>query len=88
MRVGYAASGAGVAYRYAQTEGAIELDVEWRGAEAAIHLLLPDGFEVSRVELDGESLPYHEVAVGESRYVDIELSKKDRGSLRVNSDRC
>jgi hypothetical protein len=86
VSVGYAASGASVAYRYERGPSHVTLDVETAGAQVEWHVLLPTGHRAARALCDGrevavrtshvESSPYADGACqvqGQAR-IDIELT--------------
>jgi hypothetical protein len=74
----YGPSDAYIAYDYVQGEDGIAIELTGSGREVALHLLLPDGFEVGHVLADGQEVPVKVVEVEASRYVDFEVRASTR----------
>jgi len=79
-RVGYAASGAWVRYRYEHDPAARELRLSLDGSDpkqrrVEVHLLLPKGAEARGAEFRGRALAFTRSKVEESVYVDFGLTE-------------
>ena len=80
--VGYASSGAGVAYTYRRVPEGIRMAVSTPSFEVDFHLLLPPGSIPSRVSVGGKETPFVVERIRESRYLDF--SSSVLGMVEVN----
>lgn len=71
VQAGYAASEAGFAYQYAAGEGTLTLRFTGSGERVDFHVLLPAGWRLAGVTLNGAAAPASEALVDASRYVDF-----------------
>jgi hypothetical protein len=70
VSVGYAASGARLAYEYRRRETNIVIDVRTGAAQVEWHVLLPAGCMATAVRRDGRDTPFTNVMVESSPYAD------------------
>lgn len=84
VQCAYGASGASVSYRYGhhRSKKTIELQIEGT-AEAAVHLLLPQGHKAAEVRAKGKKIKFENVRVEDSPYVDLRLDVKKRSVVEV-----
>ena len=71
--VGYAASGCGLDYVFRLTPGGIALHVEGDARAVAWHVLLPAGAAVKSVRAHGLDVPFSQVTIQTSPYVDFSV---------------
>ncbi len=71
VRVGYAASGAGLGYDYRLGERELILELHAFGAEVDFHVLLPPDSDVAGVRVDDAEVPFETSRVESSPYVDF-----------------
>jgi hypothetical protein len=72
--MGYEVSGAQFAYTYEERANELRLEIATQHSEIKLHLLLPQGASVGEVKTSQGSIPFAEVEIGSSRYVDCQLS--------------
>jgi len=84
VSVGYAASGASVAYRYDRIGTRISLDVETAGAQLDWHVLLPAGCRATAARFDGRDTAVANVPIESSPYADG--SCRVQGAARIEID--
>ena len=84
VTVGYASSGASLAYDYHQAPGRITLDVGAAGCSIAWHILLPAGHRATRALIDGREMPVENVSVEESPYADGACRVDGRGRIEID----
>jgi hypothetical protein len=85
VRVGYAASGAAFGYRFrhAVGEGRLHLAIETAGSKVALHALLPEGGVAREVRCEGEPIRFTTTTIGQSRYVDAEITVRGSAAVEV-----
>ncbi len=81
----YPASDGYCAYRYAldRTRRRITLDLTGSFTTATLHCLLPKGARAKRVVVDGADVPFKNVRVEQSSYVDLTLKTMPHGPLTI-----
>jgi hypothetical protein len=84
VSVGYAASGASLAYDYHRTPGRITIDVDAAGCSIDWHVLLPAGQRATRASCDGLEVPVDNVSVEQSPYADGRC--RAAGHVRIDID--
>jgi glycogen debranching enzyme len=83
VRVGYAASGAGVGYALRLHPGSVSIEFRGEDTDVRLHCLLPQGTVAAGVRVDGESVPFANQMIEESRYVDAELGLRDEVEVKI-----
>ena len=87
LEVAYAASGAGLSYRYAHDASARKVALDMRGnSDVSLHLLLPPGARAREARVQGRRVPVRAVRVEESPYADIRFALKGRASITITYD--
>jgi hypothetical protein len=81
VSVGYAASGASVAYEYRQRDATIVIDARIDAARVEWHVLLPAGCVARAVRRDGQGMLFANVMVENSPYADA--SCRVEGSTHI-----
>jgi hypothetical protein len=84
VTVGYAASGASLAYDYHQAPGRITLDVDAAGCSITWHVLLPAGHRATRACCDRIEVPVENVTVEQSPYADGVCRVEGRGRIEID----
>ncbi|MBN2489331.1 MAG: hypothetical protein JXQ29_00580 [Planctomycetes bacterium] len=84
VRAGYAASGAEVGYTYRRTGRGLEITVEGATRSVHAHVLLPEGTRARSVLVNGKPVDYMNHSVGESPYVDFDVSLEKAARLRID----
>jgi hypothetical protein len=84
VTVGYAASGASVAYRYERGPRHITFDVETAGAQVEWHVLLPAGHRPAQARCDGREVAVHAVQVESSPYADGACQVQGQARIEID----
>jgi hypothetical protein len=83
VKVGYAASGRSIGYRFSAGEDHIGLVLSAEGSEVLCHVLLPAGSEAAAVSLCGEEVPHQNFTVKESPYVDFNVRVEAEAGVEI-----
>jgi len=83
VSVGYAMSGASVAYEYRWRDTTIVIDVRSAAAQVDWHVLLPAGYRATAVRRDGQSMPFENVMVKNSPYADASCRVEGSTHLEI-----
>jgi hypothetical protein len=83
VSVGYAASGAGVAYEYRRRDTKIVIDMRTEAAQVEWHVLLPAGCRATAVRRDGQGMPVVNVMVEHSPYADASCRVEGSTHLEI-----
>ena len=87
LEASYAASGAGLGYAYAHDAARRTIGLRLRGrADVALHLMLPPGARARSLRVRGRSLPFRNVRVEESAYVDAWFTLAGRAEVTITYD--
>ncbi len=86
VRLSYPSSKAFIEYKYEQKESVIRLEVNSLDTRANIHLLLPGGKRVSRVEFDGVIQRFEEEKSGSSLYINFKIRIKKSTTIIISLD--
>jgi hypothetical protein len=84
VSVGYAASGAGVAYSFRARPTGIEMAIEGDARDVACHLLLPEGADVRSARVNARDREFTLTRIGPSRYVDFDFLMPETGRAQVS----
>lgn len=84
VQVGYAASGASVGYAYRQDDDAIRIDLSAPDQSVRLHVLLPEGRDVSGTTVDGRSVPHRVTMRQSSRYADLDVPASGRTAVAID----
>ena len=90
VRVGYAASGASLGYRYAHRpeERHIEMTIEGDAETVKLHVLMPDACRVESVERDGRPAAFSAEVVRNSAYADLDIDLEQKTTVRIHYRRA
>jgi hypothetical protein len=83
VSVGYAASKRGVGYLFRLRPGGVTLDVEADGATVHAHVLVPAGAKVRSVRQAATDVPFRDVTVEASAYVDFDARVDGSASFDI-----
>jgi len=83
VSVGYAASGAGLAYEYRRGDTNIVIDLRTGAAQVEWHVLLPAGCMATAVRRDGQGTPFANVMVEHSPYADASCRVEGSAHLEI-----
>jgi hypothetical protein len=83
VSVGYAASGAGVAYEYRRRDTNIVIDVRTDAAQVEWHVLLPAGCIATAVQRDGQGMSFANVMVENSPYANASCRVEGSTHLEI-----
>ena len=86
VRLGYAGTKAYIEYKYELKGTAIYLEVNSVDTRANIHLLLPEGKIVSRIEFNGAVQSFEEEKSGSSRYINFNIRIKESTTFILSLD--
>jgi len=87
VQSGYGASHAGLKYEYEWIRSADQINIKLEGeAEIHLHLLLPQGKQAKNLKLSDKNLPFQNVKVENSCYVDASFSIIKEETLRIDFD--
>ena len=87
LAVSYAASGAGLAYRYAHDASKREIALAVRARAAVdMHLLLPPGSRARSLRVNGRTVRHTDARVEESAYVDARFPVRGKAEIVVHYD--
>ena len=84
VEVGYDSSGARLRYNYHLDGEFLTLAVETSRADVNFHLLLPDEKTVTNVTIDGKIVNFELQTIEKSRYVDFEMTIREKASIRIH----
>ena len=87
VQVGYEASNAGLKYEFEWNPSVNQININLEGnLEIHLHLLLPEGKQATHLKLAGKDLPFQNVKVEDSSYVDVSFSIKNEETIRIDFD--
>jgi hypothetical protein len=84
VSVGYAASGAAVAYRYRREGARVALEIEAADSRVDWHVLLPAGHRAARARLDGRQAELRNAVVESSPYADGSCRVEGRARIEID----
>ena len=83
VSVGYAASGAGLSYRYRRKERLVMIDARSGGADTAWHVLLPRGSRALAARCGGRPIPVGTSVVESSPYADVACRLEETARIEI-----
>ena len=87
VQVGYDASNTGLKYEFEWIPSANQINVKLEGdADINLHLLLPERKQATRLKLAEKELPFQNVTVENSIYVDALFSVEKEVTISINFD--
>jgi hypothetical protein len=81
--VAYGASGAGIGYDWQLRDDGCDLTIRAKQTHVDLHLLLPAGKQVARVQVDGKAMPFTASVVESSNYIDAAIEVEGESELRL-----
>lgn len=87
VQVGYAASDAGLKYEFEWKPDANQINLKIEGdVDVSLHLLLPEDNQAFSLKLPGRELPFQNLSIEKSNYVDTKFLVETKETISIKFD--